>query len=708
MKIRISRIRIKNWLNRFLERLPKFLKHDESKQRPSSATSFDSANHNEGRKSDSTAVDESENVTSNSDNDEPIQTDNIDPKEPSKNETLNPNSDDSDQQQIEEEELKEQIHSEGKRTLENSSGKKSDSTAVDESENVTSNSDSDEPIQTDNIDPKESSTNESLNPNIDDSDQQQDYEKEVKAPIKAGGRRKPNESSGKNTESGLEKQPPKCEPELICRKSESKWQWEIFLSAPEECSIKNIRHDEINLTVNDSEHCLTHFSGILTALMSDGTSYEYRLLEGNKPLIFKTQRGWNGNGKLIPRMTQGSFIVITPNTWGRKKNPPYDPENCSNPDYKAHFFLIDKNNLESQTDGFSECEEIITQPKFKLEGERLADNSNHGELYITRVPDLTTKSAVCWARVGEEAGVGWKGVNFEPSPTTSLKGVLDGRNGHFFVRVYENLGEERVSLVDTDQFRYCAELSKIILDEAPFIPGTFQPPSPEGYNPVTLHFVGKDGTTLKPELNRANRHIDLKDDGKAIINPSPDSNKTYWNVCDVEVVVNLGRIWWQLSSCDDPTVWHDSPLRMTKSNFRTHALNNVRINFHQNSLEKVYAGFNADSEPQIKIKDGLNLAEFLDYKEFENLLTDHVELRIRNEEVSITLIRVTTDPPVKLPQVKNGDGQLRNGKGFSKGELLNAGLSKARCNALRISVDCRRRSIHNQNIDNLKRIEANA
>ncbi|MEM3605009.1 MAG: ribosomal protein L13e [Candidatus Bathyarchaeia archaeon] len=57
-------------------------------------------------------------------------------------------------------------------------------------------------------------------------------------------------------------------------------------------------------------------------------------------------------------------------------------------------------------------------------------------------------------------------------------------------------------------------------------------------------------------------------------------------------------------------------------------------------------------------------------------------------------------PIVKIPRAGYG---FREGRGFSIGELKEAGLSVGRARALGLYVDCRRRSIRRDNVEALKR-----
>ena len=55
------------------------------------------------------------------------------------------------------------------------------------------------------------------------------------------------------------------------------------------------------------------------------------------------------------------------------------------------------------------------------------------------------------------------------------------------------------------------------------------------------------------------------------------------------------------------------------------------------------------------------------------------------------------------PKVFRRDGKQRHGRGFSRGELKKAGLSLKEALRLGIPVDSRRRTLHEENINLIKR-----
>lgn len=55
-----------------------------------------------------------------------------------------------------------------------------------------------------------------------------------------------------------------------------------------------------------------------------------------------------------------------------------------------------------------------------------------------------------------------------------------------------------------------------------------------------------------------------------------------------------------------------------------------------------------------------------------------------------------------IPKVKSKNNELREGRGFSIGEILGAGATLGKAAELKLGIDRRRRSAHSFNIDIVK------
>lgn len=183
------------------------------------------------------------------------------------------------------------------------------------------------------------------------------------------------------------------------------------------------------------------------------------LFEGN-PLIFKQRKGWAGEGRRVGRIGSWYFIVIAPDDWERMGRAPVEPDGCTVSGFRAHYFHRDAAESDGIADGFREWHGSLEGAGIELAGQRLYDDSDDGLLFVGDPPGLITSPEIRWARVGEETERGW-GLNFQPD-SQSLPEVLDGREGRFFLRIYD--AEAR--MLDSVAFRYARDLTRIEIDGA--------------------------------------------------------------------------------------------------------------------------------------------------------------------------------------------------------------------------------------------------
>ena len=212
--------------------------------------------------------------------------------------------------------------------------------------------------------------------------------------------------------------------------------------------------------------------------------------------------------------------------------------------------------------------------------------------------------------------------------------------------------------------------------------------------------------------------------GVITVAPNPDGDEIACslksNTGTVDVVIKLPRIWWRIE-CDDGDTgeWRDTPLVMTRDEFRQHANTGAVIRLRLPPyIRRIHAGFGDGLDRSIPVVDGLSLEDFVDYAEIDSPLTEDSSLRVRlGGEIVLILIRVTADLPPTQPDVpqknfcahvKCASGGWRRGKGFSLSELRDAGFTHSDAVCLRIPIDKRRRSIHQTNIETLREVENDA
>ena len=428
------------------------------------------------------------------------------------------------------------------------------------------------------------------------------------------------------------------------------WQWEIVLSAPEACDIKEVQHNGTTiLSTNNREYRPANFSGNLTVEYGDGEREVFPLFEGESPLIFKLRNNWKGNGRKMSGITRGHFSVFAPCQWTRTGDVSVEPAGCADPGFLAHYFFRGQDDAANDMGGFKECTIALTKEGFSLNGAHVFDDSEDGELFVHEPPQLKPAPEIVWARVGEERQGGWKGENFKPADT-SLGDILGGRQGRFFVRAYDDAGK----LTDSGEFRYCKDLREIWVNGKSYSQDTLLVPSSDGHAPTMLQFIGTDGNNMPPEREMNNPHVRVREDGVVTVEPLPEGDEATCTLISqtgcMDVVIKLPRIWWRLEQTDgDLGPWGDTSLVMTRQEFRDHANASAEVQLRLPSrIRSVDVGFDNDLNRRYrpaKIGDDtiLPLADFVDYSQIDNRLNNDALLQVQCERSVLTIIRVTAD-----------------------------------------------------------------
>ena len=252
-------------------------------------------------------------------------------------------------------------------------------------------------------------------------------------------------------------------------------------------------------------------------------------------------------------------------------------------------------------------------------------------------------------RVGEEGRNGWKGENFRPSERT-LAEVLNGRQGRFFVRVYE----DGPQLLDSDQFRHLSSLKMILVDNAPYEQRTLIVPNSSGHRLTEVKFVGADGTAMHPKVLAEATYVE-QSDSRLVILPHPDADTLS---CDLEadgglvrIELNLPRVWWRLEEMgqgESDGEWRDTPLEMTRHEFQKYADKNsvLRLRLPER-IKSVSVGFDDETDrncPSSIHGVEIRLDYFRDYDQIDCQLPAEALFNVRLEEETLTLIRISSDP----------------------------------------------------------------
>lgn len=438
-------------------------------------------------------------------------------------------------------------------------------------------------------------------------------------------------------------------------------------------------------TVNRGEWRLSRFTGQVSVSFRDGDSIDIPLFN-RRPMIFKLSNDWTGDGRQIRAMTKGHFIVIAPCEWmrERERHESGEPERCSDTRFAAHFFFRDGNEPDEDSGGFAGHEVALTASGFELDGDSLFDDSREGDLFVGEPPLFKAAQSVVWARVGEERPDGWRGENFKPAKT-ELADVLAGRQGRFYIRVYDT----EARLLDSGQFRYLSDLQRIMVDEAPYTRDTLLLPPPLGHPPTSVRFAGADGAALAPILpSDAPRAASVE--GGVAVEPDPDADDfscaLETDAGRVDIVLELPRVWWRLEQdCDEADeAWRDGEMTMTRQEFREGVDRNAVVRMRvPKRVKSVRVGFGDDvaraypskrhhprgsSDAHSRSYVRIPLADFADYTQIDQWLADDALFNARFDlsgrepkPKPVSPIRVQADPTPEIVLFRSGEQAVAAG-----------------------------------------------
>ena len=447
-------------------------------------------------------------------------------------------------------------------------------------------------------------------------------------------------------------------PELIFRKADS-LQWEVVLSAAEEHGIKEVRHDDEHLEMVNGEYSLPSLAGNLYIIYEDRETDELSLFNGT-PLMFKLRNNWSGHGRKVGGLTNGHYIIIVPSCWSRKGHIPVEAAGCTDTGFKAHYFHVTQDSSTDDVGGFAEYDLSLTDSYFELEGCRVYDDSDEGGFFVGAIPKLKTMSGVVWVRIGEEKKDGWS-KNFKPTdqPTDqSLAEVLDGRQGRFYIRVYD----DDVKLLDSDEFRYLRNLREISVNGEVYTKNTLLVPPYSGGERTELRFIGENGHNIRPIIPQSVTNAKVRQDGAVIVDPDPDADTipcdlNAGGVNTVRSVVMLPRVWWQIDAGEGiPDKWKDTPLVTTQAKLREYAEADAMIRVRlPRRISSIRVGFGGNPDRTLKTGETdeirncreteLQLNRFIDDSELDpnQPLNEDASLDIQFERTVLKLVQIRVD-----------------------------------------------------------------
>ena len=473
--------------------------------------------------------------------------------------------------------------------------------------------------------------------------------------------------------------PPPREPRvrIVCRKGAVEW---------EVCVVPGpgfVARGKSGRLGANGEFCPTEFRNEAVVQNAAGYPVACVPLFGGAPMIFSLGTDWQGEGRKVGGVGIGHFIVIVPAEWTRLGDPPVEPEACLDPDFCAHYFF--RSHGYGQPEGFVEYG--VSSSVIRLDGQRVFDASDQGELFVGKPPVLKA-TGMDWVRV--ESGHGW-GRILRLDGDLSLAEVLDGRQGWFFVRVYR---EGESTQVDSAHFRYAAHLREVRVAGHAYSADTVLTPEPGGHAPVDLELLGEGETRIAPVCATDGAHDFEVRGGVVECPPDPDASPLRCRLDGkprgVDVVVDLPRVWWRLATPgkrEQP--WADTAQKMTREQFRTLASRGTEIQIRVPArTRKLRLGFGEDGGVSYRARrDGrralcaVPLEHFEDHAEIDHRLFRDAVLGARCGTATVGLIRVTADPPPRIASFSVEPGRV------SPGDPVIVRWAVERCEGVAVSVE---------------------
>ena len=482
-------------------------------------------------------------------------------------------------------------------------------------------------------------------------------------PVKRGGARAGAQEQPPPDDSGRSRTPVRvARARIVCRKRAGRW--EVAVVAAPGVVVRG--ETEGPSAAANGEFLPKAFRSFAQIEDEAGGQTERVPLYVDEPMVFRLGADWQAEGRKVGGVGVGHFIVIAPAEWTRLGDAPVDPEACVDAGFRAHYFVADRGDGQA-VEGFAE--RGVSSSIIALDGDRVFDESDHGELFVGEPPALKALG-MALVRVGEEGKQGW-GESFALDGERSLADVLDGREGRFFVRVYrEGTGVE----ADSVQFRYLADLREIRMKGEAYAADTVLLPTTRGNAAVDVQIVAAEKTRVAVTgATDGTREFEV-DAGTVVCPADPEARQLRFRVAgkrgDVDVLVGLPRMWWRLATPgESPEPWRDQAQRMTREEFRTLGLAGAEIWIDvPERVPRVGVGFGDEGGMNYRArKDGprrccaVPLAHYLDHMEIDQRLFRDAAFGARLGEAAVDLIGITADPLPKIVDFSVGCGRIAPG-----------------------------------------------
>ncbi|MDE2915501.1 MAG: hypothetical protein OXL68_21610 [Paracoccaceae bacterium] len=227
--------------------------------------------------------------------------------------------------------------------------------------------------------------------------------------------------------------------------------------------------------------------------------------------------------------------------------------------------------------------------------------------------------------------------------------MLGDKEGRFFLRVYD----AEMRMLDSIAFRYVRDLRQINVNGTKYVQGTVLMPGETGYPRTEVSLVGTDGSTLSSVLPPQAQQA-IAPSGTIEVPPLPDADYITCSLGSgangVNVVLDLPRIWWRLEDGRaEPGAWRDTPLVMTREEFRNHAYADTTLSILSKRQSSIRAGFgDRPDQPYCRTIEKhsivIPLAHFVDHAAIDQKLTEDAHFCVEWAGERLPLIRVSADP----------------------------------------------------------------
>jgi hypothetical protein len=290
-------------------------------------------------------------------------------------------------------------------------------------------------------------------------------------------------------------------------------------------------------------------------------------IHGERLLVFKLSGDLN-EGRQVDAISRGYYLLVVPADWTSDQPARLIEEPIDAAGNRAYVLTVDPQAAGvTFTDSTGHSYRTARRPSFELQG--ITPGSNMTIPFFLRQPPIMVASnAEQWSTiativVGSEGPErdGWR-IDFPPSPQFAeckFPDLLNVRQcGWYFVRFYDS--DEQ--LVDSLDFRFAAGLLDVQ------IAGLSAMPAKEGYPPVRLTFVHKEGWDVHSSSGSSNCVALAAGERTFEVLPRPEVDAWDWTIEDDRhscVVLSLSPLWtwWALSHGNDGAVgWCDKVVQL--------------------------------------------------------------------------------------------------------------------------------------------------